>query len=97
MSTFHGLALDEVDRLKKQLLDVHDALHHECDGTADLPKEIRQMRTTIDGLRAENTAVRGHAAALYVALHEVMIQRVPADSIAPEALKARKALEDYSL
>jgi hypothetical protein len=62
-------ALEEVERLRAEcaalglraekaeaeLLSVHDALHRECDGTANLPNEIRALRAERDDARRRAT------------------------------------------
>jgi len=40
------------EKAEKELFNVHDALHRECDGTANLPDEIRAIRSEIDEARA---------------------------------------------
>jgi hypothetical protein len=69
----------ERDAAKKALLDVHDALHRECDGTADLPAEIRALRSERDaeaderdGLSAENLALRSRVVELETALRRLV-------------------------
>lgn len=42
-----------VKELEADLLSVHDALHRECDGKANLPFEIRNLRDERDALRAQ--------------------------------------------
>lgn len=48
----------ERDALKAQVLDIHDALHRECDGKADLPSEIRALRAQVEAARAGLEQVR---------------------------------------
>lgn len=43
----------ELIGVHKVLIDVHDALHRECDGTANLPDEIRALRRERDEARQE--------------------------------------------
>ena len=43
---------EERDRFERDLLNVHDALHRECDGTTDLPAEIRRLRASNEGIAA---------------------------------------------
>lgn len=52
------------ERAEKSLLDVHDALHRECDGSADLPAEIRDLRARAETLTKERDEARSwHLAA----------------------------------
>lgn len=41
----------EAATLRAQLLDIHDALHASCDGTVDLPTEIRALRAQVEEMR----------------------------------------------
>lgn len=43
----------ENERLRAQLLDIHDALHRACDGKVDLPHEIRTLRARVVELERE--------------------------------------------
>jgi chromosome segregation ATPase len=60
----------------KQLLAVHDALHRECDGTADLPKEIRNLRQERDALR---TAAQGAIEWMHDPNDPEQFERIAAD------------------
>lgn len=42
----------------KLILDIHDALHAECDGKANLPDEIRALRADLAAARAEAGRLR---------------------------------------
>ena len=53
-------AIKERDAAKSKLVDVHDALHRECDGNADLPAEIRAIQKERDALKAEVERLNFH-------------------------------------
>lgn len=56
----------ELIGVHKVLIDVHDALHRECDGTANLPDEIRALRAERDAARADEASAIKKLAGLVV-------------------------------
>lgn len=54
-------AIRERDEARKVIADVHDALHAECDGTADLPGEIRDLRAELERERERSAHFQGEA------------------------------------
>lgn len=51
--------------------DVHDALHRECDGTADLPAEIRALRSQLAQAEKERDEARRFSDALCVEIADM--------------------------
>jgi hypothetical protein len=50
-ATAEQVMLKTIDALRAQLMDVHDALHAECNGDADLPAEVHSLRAENERLR----------------------------------------------
>jgi hypothetical protein len=53
----HDCNRKALEEAMKQLMAVHDALHRECDGKADLPAEIRDLRHELDAEQAKVAAL----------------------------------------
>lgn len=47
------------NKAQKELSDVHDALHYECDGSVSLPDEIRALRERLEAAEAKAAVMGG--------------------------------------